>query len=113
MRQERRAGSRHPIRVDVVLDDSTRYRCGATLDLSLAGALISSSEPMPVGAAVRLIPLVDASLPVLELQGRVVRSASARAGGHTVAVALDLSLSEERALDQLFEGASWSIRAPA
>ena len=111
MRSERRNGSRHPIRVDVVVDDAARFHCGATLDLSEAGALIESKEPMRIGTAVRLIPLIDTKIPLLELRGRVVRSSSKRGGGHAVAVELDLSHPERTAYEELFESASWSVRA--
>jgi len=111
MREERRNGSRHPIRVDVVLDDDARFHAGATLDLSEAGALIESAVPMNVGTSVRLIPLIDTKRPLLELRGRVVRSSLQRGGGHTVAVELDLSNRERAAYEEIFESVSWSVRA--
>jgi hypothetical protein len=59
--------------MQVVVDDDRSFRCGATLDLSTAGALIEAEEPAEVGSRVRLIPLVETRVPMLELHAEVVR----------------------------------------
>jgi hypothetical protein len=112
MLSERRSGSRYPIRVDVILDDTTRFRCGATLDLSHNGALVESEGPIPIGSSVRIVPLVDMRVAVFELRARVLRTIPSGEGTFLVALALDLTARERRAYVEIFESGSWSIGAP-
>lgn len=112
MTNDRREAARYPVRVDVVLDDDTRFNGGATIDLSEGGALIELSTPASPGERVRVIPLVDTKVAVFELSGRVLRCSPVAQGRYLVAVALELAPRERGAYTAIFEQLSWTVCSP-
>ena len=64
---------RYRVRFDAVFDDGETYMTGPVTNLSESGLFLETAMPLPAGRSVRIIPVSEEDVGLLELHGEVVR----------------------------------------